>query len=180
MTAGAAAPAAGAARAPGRRRAAAAAGAIVEIRDLQRRVRVDRRDLARLGAWALAALGLGGAEVGVLLVGERRMRTLNLRWRGLDRTTDVLAFPQREGGAVPPGNRALGDVVIAPLVADRQARAAGQSVAAEMEMLLVHGLLHLAGYEHEGDPAGGRRMRRRAEAILGGFRRGRRGRRGRA
>lgn len=142
----------------------------VEIADRQRALRVSRARLARLAARALRRLGCAEAQVSVLLVGDRRIRELNRRWRGADRATDVLAFSQREGagGALHP--ELLGDVVISTAAAARQAREAGHSPAAELDLLLVHGILHLAGYEHEGDPAGARAMARRAAAILRGWR----------
>ena len=144
------------------------AGVVVGNR--QRARRLSRERVARAAARALAAEGLAGAQVSVTLVGDRAIRALNRTWRGLDRPTDVLAFSQREGegGGLHP--EVLGDVVISVATAARQARAAGHSLAAELELLVVHGVLHLAGHEHEGDTAGARRMRRRERAILGSLR----------
>jgi len=140
----------------------------IAVANRQRGSRVSRPRVARTAARALAAEGLAGAQVSVTLVGDRAIRELNRRWRGLDRPTDVLAFSQREGegGALHP--EVLGDVVVSVETARRQARAAGHSLAAELDLLVVHGVLHLAGHEHEGDPAGARRMRRRERAVLGG------------
>jgi probable rRNA maturation factor len=127
----------------------------------------------------LAAEGAAGAEVGVTFVGERRMRALNRQHRARDAVTDVLAFPledeeeiavvrDAEGGAAeaaapdgPP--RLLGDVVICARQALRQARAAGLPPAAELAVLLVHGTLHLLGYDHETDAG---RMARRQDELL--------------
>jgi probable rRNA maturation factor len=101
--------------------------------------------------------------VSLALVGDRRVRALNRRYRGVDRVTDVLSF-----AADPPARRVtgpgpfLGDVVIATGVAARQARAAGHSVGTEYRILALHGLLHLLGYDHERD--GGRMAR--VEALL--------------
>jgi probable rRNA maturation factor len=83
-------------------------------------------------------------EVSVLFCGDRRMRTLNRRYRRKDRSTDVLAFPA--GGA-----ELLGDIVISVPYASRQARRRGEPRSREIERLLVHGLLHLHGYDHETD-----------------------------
>lgn len=91
------------------------------------------------------AAGTRAAEVSVLLCGDRRMRTLNRRYRGLDRPTDVLAFPARNGGAF------LGDIAICVPYASRQARRAGEPLSREVGRLLLHGLLHLMGYDHERD-----------------------------
>lgn len=119
-----------------------------------------RRSARRL----LARLRRGAAELSILLVSDPEMRALNRRWRGRDRPTDVLAFAQREGaGGAPDG--LLGDVVISVETARRQAKARGASLAGEGERLLVHGLLHLLGYDHERSAAEARRMQRRERAL---------------
>ena len=95
-----------------------------------------------------------------MLVSDREMRALNRRWRGHDRSTDVLSFPQDEGrGAL------LGDVVISVDTARRQAVAQGTTLGREAERLLIHGLLHLLGYDHERSPAEARRMQRRERLL---------------
>ena len=125
----------------------------------------------------LAAEGAAGAEVGVTFVGERRMRVLNREHRGRDQVTDVLAFPLEEAdevaaaegsatadaveGAGPP--RLLGDVVICARQALRQARATGLPPGVELAVLLVHGTLHLLGYDHETDAG---RMALRQAGLL--------------
>jgi len=112
----------------------------------------------------MRALRLGGAELSVVLVSDREMRRLNRRYRGRDRTTDVLAFAQREGdGGAPEG--VLGDVVVSIDTARRQAAERGHTVGREVDRLLVHGLLHLLGYDHERSAAEARRMQRRERAL---------------
>lgn len=143
----------------------------VAVLDRQRAVRVDRARIERLAARTLGRVGRGAAQVAVVLVGERRIRDLNRRWRGVDRATDVLAFAQHEGAGAGLHPEVLGDVVICVPAAVRQGREAGHGTAAEIDLLVVHGLLHLAGHEHEGDPAGGRAMRRLEREILRGVRR---------
>jgi probable rRNA maturation factor len=86
------------------------------------------------------------SEVSVLFCADRRMRALNRRYRGLDRPTDVLAFPA-EGA----GKDFLGDIVISVPYAAREARRRREPHAREIDRLLVHGLLHLMGYDHETD-----------------------------
>jgi probable rRNA maturation factor len=143
------------------------------------RVPVGAAAVAELVSLVLAAEGAAGAEVGVTFVGERRMRALNREHRARDAVTDVLAFPledeeeiavvrDAEGGAAeaaapdgPP--RLLGDVVICARRALRQARAAGLPPAAELAVLLVHGTLHLLGYDHETDA--GHMALRQAELL---------------
>lgn len=77
--------------------------------------------------------------------GDRRMAGLNRRWRRKDRATDVLAFPAGGGGGF------LGDIVICVPYATRQARRHGETPAREIDRLLLHGYLHLLGYDHETD-----------------------------
>jgi rRNA maturation RNase YbeY len=119
--------------------------------------------LARCGRRLLDGLRLD-AELSILLVSDREMRVLNRRYRGRDRPTDVLAFAQREGaGGAPAG--VLGDVVISVDTARRQAVDAGETLGREGERLLIHGLLHLLGYDHERSVAEARRMQRRERML---------------
>jgi probable rRNA maturation factor len=112
----------------------------------------------------LRALGRDDAELSVLLVGDRRIRTLNREWRGKDAATDVLSFPLSE----PPGiGPLLGDVVISLDTALRRAKDEGRPVAAELDRYLAHGILHLLGYDHE-RPADARRMAAREEELARG------------
>ncbi|NPD30310.1 rRNA maturation RNase YbeY [Eggerthellaceae bacterium zg-1084] len=92
------------------------------------------------------------AEVSVSFVTDERIHELNRDFRGIDRSTDVLSFEcdgVEDGFAAPEGAEfELGDVVIAPDVAEAQAGAYGMSFADELSLLLVHGMLHLCGYDH--------------------------------
>ena len=120
-------------------------------------------DLAKL----LRILRLEQAELGVLFVGERAIRALNHRYRRKDSATDVLSFPLRGGPFPHVQHDALGDIVISVPVADRQAAIAGQTLRSELRRLLIHGLLHLVGYDHELGPREARRMERRERELLG-------------
>ena len=111
-------------------------------------------------------MGCPEAEVGCLLVTDRRIRALNRRYRGEDHPTDVLAFPQGEGGGPPGHPGLLGDVVISVETAARQAARAGNSLEREAALLLIHGILHLLGYDHA-EPEEERRMQAREEELLG-------------
>ncbi len=110
-------------------------------------------DVAR---YALEEMGINPlAELSILLVEVEYMAELNKRWMGGDGPTDVLAFPMDEMSVDHgPGNveRAepalLGDIVLCPTVAAKQAAVAGHSTADELHMLTVHGVLHLLGYDH--------------------------------
>jgi probable rRNA maturation factor len=129
-----------------------------------RRVPALGRRIAGRARRLLDVLGLGAAELSVALVSDAVIHELNRTWRGKDRPTDVLAFAQREGpGPAPDG--LLGDVVISVDTARRQAAAFGHPVAVEADRLLVHGLLHLLGYDHERSPAEARRMQRKERAL---------------
>lgn len=121
------------------------------------RVSVGTPDAVRastrgLGPWlARVAPGAARGEVSVAVVSDRRMRALNRQFRGKDSVTDVLSFPSSEHGARPPASPFLGDIVIAAGVAARQAKAMRHSLATELRVLALHGLLHLLGYDHESD-----------------------------
>lgn len=106
------------------------------------------------------------AEVSILLCGDRRMRSLNLQYRGVDRTTDVISFPMWD--KLPPAEcRALlGDIVISAPKAALQASESGHSLTRELERLLVHGMLHLIGYDHERGPYQARKMRAKEREVL--------------
>ena len=98
-----------------------------------------------LGAW-LAEVAPAGARgsLTVAVTTDARVRALNRRFRGVGKPTDVLSFPADEPGE-------LGDIVIARGVAARQARDRGHSLATELRVLALHGLLHLLGYDHDQD-----------------------------
>jgi probable rRNA maturation factor len=104
---------------------------------ISRAARLTRREVAR------ATRG-EPAEVSVLFCGDARMRSLNARFRRKDKTTDVLAFPAPAGGL-------LGDIVVSVPYAKRQARRRGEPASRELDRLLLHGFLHLLGYDHETD-----------------------------
>ncbi len=114
----------------------------------------------------LQGLGLPEAELSVLFIGDRAMRTLNHAWRNRDKTTDVLSFPLRDGRFPHIQPDMLGDIVISVPVAVRQADEAGHSLTVELERLLVHGLLHLLGYDHEQGFREAHRMERKERQLL--------------
>lgn len=95
-------------------------------------------------------LGLQRAELSILLAGPRKMRALNRQYRGVDSSTDVMSFPIYESPREFPEDSdfLLGDVVINPSQAQSQALGQGITLKEELRRLLVHGLLHLLGYEH--------------------------------
>jgi probable rRNA maturation factor len=119
---------------------------------------LGKRELNRFLRSAAEAVGLTG-EFSVLLAGDERLRALNLQFRGLDKPTDVLSFPALQETA--DGGQG-GDLAISLETAAAQAAAHGHTLQVEVKVLILHGLLHLAGYDHERDRG---RMRRR-ETVL--------------
>jgi probable rRNA maturation factor len=107
---------------------------------------LSRSGLSRFLGTAQAAVGLKG-EVDVLLAGDRTLRRLNREYRGKDKTTDVLSFPAAE----ELGGEYGGDLAISLDTAKRQAAQQGHSLRDEVRVLLLHGLLHLSGMDHEAD-----------------------------
>lgn len=139
---------------------------------------VKGRSLADLARRVLAAEGVAGpVELSVVVTDDATVRELNRRYAGLDEATDVLSFDLSQdasfalaegaaGFATPPGAAPLlGEVVVAYPIAQRQAQERGHAVEAELAHLLVHGALHILGYDHQ-EAEDERRMRRREEELL--------------
>jgi probable rRNA maturation factor len=119
---------------------------------------LGKRDLNQFLVKATEALGLAG-DFSVLLTGDEQLRAMNLQFRGLDKPTDVLSFP-----ALPEAANCGqgGDLAISLETAAIQAADHGHTLQMEVKILILHGLLHLAGYDHERDQG---QMRRR-ESLL--------------
>ena len=118
-----------------------------------------------LRGWAAAAAGrrAAGSEISVLLAGRERSRALNARYRGRDHATNVLSFPVEAGAAAASG--LIGELVICPAVLRAEARAQCKSARAHWAHMVVHGVLHLLGYDHE-HPREAARMERREIRTL--------------
>ncbi len=141
---------------------------LCESAGARRYVEAVRKDAAAL----LRASGVDNCELSILIVDDSRMRVLNRDFRNRDRATDVLSFPQFDGIPGRAGAAArnapplpLGDVVISLETARRQAAAGGLQTAGRLRALLVHGFLHLLGYDHERSLADARRMFARERAL---------------
>ena len=147
--------------------------------DLARGTRAWTPARTRMNHWAAAALGRRGEgrEIAVRVVAPRESRELNRRWRGKDKPTNVLSFPappalSRNGdGRGRPGDQRLplGDLVLCAEVVRREAQRDGKPVAAHWAHMVVHGALHLAGYDHETGRRERLRMERREIAVLKSF-----------
>ena len=125
---------------------------------------MPRKRLGEVARTAMAAEGCDAeAELSVAIGDDEWIQKLNRRYLGRDVPTDVLAFPQEDG---PQSEvHLLGDVAISAETAERQAEERGHDQAKEMELLLVHGILHLTGWRDE-TPSQRRAMMRRAEGVL--------------
>lgn len=119
--------------------------------------------LRRVTKRLLHLLGEGDADVSIGFIGDTRMRQLNREYRQQDRTTDVLAFAYRE--APRAASSVLGDIVISVPAARRQAKALEHSLDEEVLRLLIHGVLHLVGYDHERSSREARRMQRKEVGL---------------
>jgi probable rRNA maturation factor len=131
----------------------------------QRRVRIPVQDLNRFLASAQKRLRVPNGALTVALVSDLEMKRWNRAYRGKNRPTDVLSFPLENSvppakirtrrasspGRAKPKDLYLGDIAIAPAVARKNARRFGRTFAAEMRILILHGILHLMGYDHETD-----------------------------
>ncbi len=131
---------------------------------------LDSGALSRLAERVMAGEAVAaGTALAILITGDDEVQELNKRFLGIDEPTDVLSFPDDAddfvvGMAVEP---LLGDIAISLPTAKRQAEEGGHPLDAEMEHLLVHGILHLCGYDHVTDAADEARMRAREEHYLG-------------
>lgn len=126
--------------------------------------RVDRALLRRRARRILVALERPRAELSIALVDDAAIAELNARHRGRPRATDVLAFSLLEGAHADRRGALLGDVVIGIETAARQARARRRTLDDEVARLLVHGALHLIGYDHV-RPAQARAMRAQERRV---------------
>jgi probable rRNA maturation factor len=112
---------------------------------------VDERRLSTLARHTLEAEKVGGeAELSVLLVSSDHIQNLNARFANENHPTDVLAFPMLEEDE-DDDQTLLGDVVVCPEVAEKNALKLGHSLSRELDVLIVHGTLHLLGYDHQGE-----------------------------
>ncbi|WP_127783448.1 rRNA maturation RNase YbeY [Rhodococcus sp. X156] len=138
-------------------------------------VEVDEADLVAVAGFALERMQVHpAAELSMVLVDNASMATLHEQWMDLPGPTDVMSFPMdemRPGGrpdAADPGPSMLGDIVLCPAFAADQAEQAGKTLAEELRMLTVHGVLHLLGYDHA-EPEEKREMFGLQDRLLADF-----------
>lgn len=117
---------------------------MIEVVNRQRGVRIDIDAWADFAAKALDAIGKSGSSATIAFVSDKSIRKLNQQFRSVDKATDVLSFPADERGN-------LGDIAVSAETAAVQAKENGLSFDNEIAQLILHGLLHLSGYDHETD-----------------------------
>src|SRR4030067_2036502 len=145
-----------------------------EVTNRQRKYKVDRKSIKSNADNILLLCGSGNTELSILIVNNRVMRTLNRQYRGIDKPTDVLSFLPSpatftyRGGGAGEGKpmRFLGDIVISMEKIHAQAAERGHSPDKEFKILLIHGILHLLGYDHEVSRAEAQRMSRKEKLIV--------------
>jgi probable rRNA maturation factor len=134
------------------------------------RCEISRAWVTGLIRKVLHAMEESRAEVGLTLTDDREIRRLNRQYRGIDRPTDVLAFAMREESGICSlsggSTHLLGDVVVSVETARRQAERQGHPLRREMSILIIHGLLHLMGFDHERSRAAARSMRKKEKELL--------------
>jgi probable rRNA maturation factor len=119
---------------------------MIEVVNRQRRLQIDTRAWSTFATKALAAIGNKESTATIAFVSDKRIRELNRQFRGVDKATDVLSFP-----ADDPDESDLGDIAVSVDTAATQAKENGLKLDEEIAQLILHGLLHLSGYDHETD-----------------------------
>ena len=119
---------------------------MIEVVNRQRRLQIDTGAWSRFATKALAAIGNHQSSATIAFVSDKKIRELNRQFRGIDKATDVLSFPA--GG---PDDSELGDIAISVETAAAQAKENGLKFETEIAQLILHGVLHLSGYDHETD-----------------------------
>lgn len=139
----------------------------IEVLNRQRQFKVDRRAAANLATAVLERIGRADAELTIIFIRDAAMQQLNRDYRGKDKPTDVLSFAYHESDdGFAESDTHLGDVVISVETAARYAAEFGLTFDREIEHLIIHGTLHLAGYDHETDHGEMNRLERKLRKEL--------------
>ncbi len=132
-------------------------------------IKLDTRKIKQQIGKVLTSLDCNEHEISILFFGDQGIRKLNRQFRGIDRPTDVLSFPQlSEGGTAEScgGALVMGDIVVSLETARRQSEDHGLSLGEELTLLLIHGILHLLGYDHEISDHEEERMRKKTRELF--------------
>ena len=139
---------------------------MIEVINRQRKIPLTSQQWEKFTGRALKVVAADGAGVTIAFVSDRRMRELNRNWRGKRGTTDVLSFPAQQDEFEKLEGASLGDVVISVEQAARQAAKENLTLEKELGQLILHGLLHLCGYDHETDDGEMNRLEMRLRRRL--------------
>ena len=137
----------------------------IDIMDLQKKVKIDKKKVTRCAEFVLKAMGEDNIELSLLFVNDSYIKKLNWKYRNVNSKTDVLAFSMREGEGLSRGSPILGDVVISTETAKREATKRKVSIQEEICLYLVHGILHLLGYDDR-KPGDRKKMEAKEEELL--------------
>ncbi|MDQ2921646.1 MAG: rRNA maturation RNase YbeY [Acidobacteriota bacterium] len=140
---------------------------MIEVVNRQRKLPIDCEHWQAFAVTAMRVLPTAAPSVTVAFVSDRAMRELNRRWRGKRATTDVLSFPADQDEFEKVAGAILGDVVISVEQAARQAKENDLSLDQEIAQLILHGLIHLCGYDHSTDNGEMDRLEMRLRRKLG-------------
>jgi probable rRNA maturation factor len=138
---------------------------VIDIRNLQDKIEVDEKEIKKCASAVLEDMGEKGSELSLLLVSDARIKVLNRKYRDKNSSTDVLAFAMRSGEGVSGQSPILGDVVISVETADREAAKRKISLKREICLYVVHGILHLLGYDDE-DSAARKKMKAKQDELM--------------
>jgi probable rRNA maturation factor len=140
---------------------------MIEVVSRQRRRKIDCERWQVFGEQALKVIGKGEYHATIAFVSDRQIKILNQRFRGLDRPTDVLSFPAGDEKFTETLEPSLGDIAISVERAESQAVENGLAFETEIAQLILHGLLHLYGYDHETDEGEMNRLELRLRRKMG-------------
>lgn len=138
----------------------------VLINNRQNKHKIPQKRIKQTARAILNALDCPEAELSILLVDDQQIEKINLEYLNREGPTNVIAFPMREGEFIELAPHLLGDVVISVETACREANLAGISLQKRFDQLLIHGILHLMGYDHEKTQKEARRMEKKSSELM--------------
>lgn len=139
----------------------------IAIENRHKKIKVEKKKVKDTAGAILAGMGCAPVELSILFMDDEDITELNRDYRKKDRPTDVLSFPMREGEFGDLNPDLLGDVVISLDTAKRQAEERGETLEEEINLLLIHGILHLLGFDHEKNAAEAKRMQAKEKELAG-------------
>lgn len=138
----------------------------ISVSNRQKRIGVDSGKIRSAARRILRELGFEGHDLSIVIVDDPEITRLNRQYFRRNRATNVISFAMNGGEEGPGHSRILGDVVVSAETAKRQAEEAGREGEEEILFLLIHGILHLAGYDHEGSAGERRKMEEKEKELF--------------